>query len=979
MRIRKAFSQCCREVFQLKGVPETANHANTPDIAILDTLGRQFLTKKLLDPTTELETRIAFDITGKPLIVTDPRDNTAFQYTYDMLGTTLRTINIDAGDDRVFSNVMGNPVASFDARGHKITAEYDALHRLTKKTVTGNDLNNVVERLKYGESIADPEKNNHRGQLYQHYDQSGRMRVLRYDIKGQPLRTRKWIRTEYKTEANWPNGGGWGALLEGENHTTRFEYDALGRVILQINPDTSRIKPEYHTSGKLDKIWAKPKGASSGSMFVNGITYNAKGQRERITYGNGTETDYTYEDETFRLTSLATTRTNDSNVMQDITYVYDPVGNIVKVTDDSHNRIFGTGGPVEPKQEYTYDSLYRLLSATGREHNALSQTPFFNDPNQFKQSRHTLLNDMGLLSTYTRNYTYDDAGNLYELQHLGTNPFTRELDVDTATNRALLHEDGVTPNFAGCFDANGNQTEIDHIANLAWNYRDNIASATILERTSDNNDAEYYVYDASGQRTRKVKETFENGETVKRVEEKVYLGGVEIKRTKTVDVTTSTETLILDRSDLHVMDDKARIAIVNHWTQDDLLTEIEDTNWLNTNRARYQYSNHLGSTSLELNTAGQIISYEEYYPYGGTSFIAGNNDKEVKLKEYRYTGKERDDSTGLYYYGARYYAPWLGRWLSADPAGPVDGLNLYVYVSGNPVRLNDPSGTEEGDCVGQCTMEPMKVQADKPAVEKQAAPKPEGKPATEKPAEANPATESVGKGGSSENASKKPEEKTPVTHVVIAFEGWNAPWESDAGEKIPLTEKQKTVVDIVTHVKGGFQKENEDVEVAAFASDTGFLTGEQAKTGAMKFITENLSFDEGKQTGKVVLYGYSWGGDTAIELAQTLEAKGIAVEMLVTVDPALGPASSTSARDFIIPENVKTNVNYYTTTPESSVMSQGGKNFAKDPSKTNVANIEFTGPTHAEMDERTAPGAKMNMLKVGLEGQPLGSWKYIGK
>ena len=61
-------------------------------------------------------------------------------------------------------------------------------------------------------------------------------------------------------------------------------------------------------------------------------------------------------------------------------------------------------------------------------------------------------------------------------------------------------------------------------------------------------------------------------------------------------------------------------------------------------------------------------------------------------KIYRYSGKERDDSTGLYYYGARYYASWLGRWLSPDPAGTVDGLNLYAFVSGNPIRFVDEAG-----------------------------------------------------------------------------------------------------------------------------------------------------------------------------------------------------------------------------------------------------------------------------------------------
>src|SRR5262249_20802237 len=63
-------------------------------------------------------------------------------------------------------------------------------------------------------------------------------------------------------------------------------------------------------------------------------------------------------------------------------------------------------------------------------------------------------------------------------------------------------------------------------------------------------------------------------------------------------------------------------------------------------------------------------------------------------KRYRFTGKERDEESGLYYHGARYYAPWLARWPSCDPLGIADGMNLYRYVHNNPVRLVDPSGTQ---------------------------------------------------------------------------------------------------------------------------------------------------------------------------------------------------------------------------------------------------------------------------------------------
>jgi RHS repeat-associated protein len=64
----------------------------------------------------------------------------------------------------------------------------------------------------------------------------------------------------------------------------------------------------------------------------------------------------------------------------------------------------------------------------------------------------------------------------------------------------------------------------------------------------------------------------------------------------------------------------------------------------------------------------------------------------VQQKRYRYTGKERDDSSNLSYYGARYLAPWLTRWISPDSAGAVDGLNLYVYVGNNPLKYTDPTG-----------------------------------------------------------------------------------------------------------------------------------------------------------------------------------------------------------------------------------------------------------------------------------------------
>jgi len=148
----------------------------------------------------------------------------------------------------------------------------------------------------------------------------------------------------------------------------------------------------------------------------------------------------------------------------------------------------------------------------------------------------------------------------------------------------------------------------------------------------------------------------------------------------------------LERESLHVMDDKQRVALVETKT-------IDNQSLIPTPQPliRYQFGNHLGSASLELDDSGQIISYEEYYPYGSTSYQAGRSAAEVSLKRYRYTGMERDEETGFTYHGARYYAPWLGRWVSCDQAGIVDGLNLYSYVVNNPIRLIDPNGLQSED------------------------------------------------------------------------------------------------------------------------------------------------------------------------------------------------------------------------------------------------------------------------------------------
>jgi RHS repeat-associated protein len=83
---------------------------------------------------------------------------------------------------------------------------------------------------------------------------------------------------------------------------------------------------------------------------------------------------------------------------------------------------------------------------------------------------------------------------------------------------------------------------------------------------------------------------------------------------------------------------------------------------------------------------------------------------EAPQKRYRFTGKERDEVTGFYYHGARYYAPWLGRWTACDPIGIKDGIDLYVYGRNSPVIFLDPNGMQTGASEGSVltgTVDPM--------------------------------------------------------------------------------------------------------------------------------------------------------------------------------------------------------------------------------------------------------------------------------
>jgi RHS repeat-associated protein len=165
--------------------------------------------------------------------------------------------------------------------------------------------------------------------------------------------------------------------------------------------------------------------------------------------------------------------------------------------------------------------------------------------------------------------------------------------------------------------------------------------------------------------------------------ERLYLDGAELYREY------AGASLDKRRETLRVIDADHAVAEI------DTLTVESGAGVTPASAFRYQLDNHLRSSTFELDDDAEIIAYEEFYPYGSTSFEISNVD--LPARRYRYTGMERDEETGLQRHGVRYYAAWLGRWVSADPKGLGDGVNLFRYAHSQPVRLADVSGESATD------------------------------------------------------------------------------------------------------------------------------------------------------------------------------------------------------------------------------------------------------------------------------------------
>jgi len=476
-----------------------------------------------------------------------------------------------------------------------------------------------------------------------------------------------WQITAFHMDWQAPNAD---ALLDPAEDRTTMAYDALNRATVITYPQDAsgarkQLRPHYNRAGALARV------ELDGAPYVARIAYTAKGQRALIAYGNGLMTRYAYDPRTFHLLRLRTERFSTLDgltyrpsgaPLQDFAYAYDLAGNILAI----HDRAPGSGVPNilagldALDRVFGYDPLYRLLSATGREHAI--------PPPDVPWLDAVRSQDPTLTRAYAEQYHYDAAGNLARLRHqAGDGSFTRDFALAPGSNRLASMTVGATP-YAYAYDPNGNLLREGTGRHFEWDHADRLRVFRTQPAGAEPSVYATFLYDADGQRV--VKLVRRQGGAY---EVTIYVDGIFEHHRRVQGGATQ------ENNTLHIMDNQARIALlrVGAPLPGDAGPALQ-----------YHLGDHLGSSNVVIDADGAWVNREEHTPYGETSF--GGFAK----KRYRFTGKQRDEESGLSYHGARYYAPWLGRWASCDPKGMVDGPNLYAYARGAVIVRKDPDGTQ---------------------------------------------------------------------------------------------------------------------------------------------------------------------------------------------------------------------------------------------------------------------------------------------
>ena len=649
--------------------------------------------------------RYEYSVLGEMLRAYDANENIV-SVTYDLLGRRVALESKDTGRKEWRYDSKGLLEAESDSllrsKLSEIQYVYDGFDRLIK---IDYPFSTDVEYT-YGQAGQAGA-----GEIIRKKDEAGE---IRYEY-GKLSEVIKETRTIKRYEA----------LSEPETATFTYRSDYLGRMQTMKYPDGETITYTYDKGGQLKGV-SGVKNTTKGTenySYIDTIIYDEHGQRVYIKYGNGVETKYRYDDKRRWLKDIETKNKQTDEIFQKISYSFDKVGNVLGYSNDA--------SVYETSQSYTYDSLYQLIGVEGTSNQYKAIKSFGSTPvNVAKYKQDFAFDGIGNMTKknsttnlpgargnaypkaeldYSLDYEYDPAY-AHRLVHAGNRYYRYDANGNiTAEKDGPFTEDDefiFTYNYDPDTDVYGTdygfgldapkETEESHPENL-FAYRRNYTwnEKNLLTKSSDRSYTVHYRYGEDGQRALKYTEEgrsetlyFNNFYTIHiPVQDKNNPQGLRVHK--------------------HIFVGNSRlVTAMTH-------TDNNGDNAEQREKRYYYHSDHLGSAQFVTDWRGRQYEHIEYTPYGELWIeeVAAGLDK----LPFRFTGKEMDEETGLYYYGARYLDPKYSRWLSGDPAlgeyipsagadssklagmGGVYNtvnLHLYHYAGNNPVKYTDPTGRD---------------------------------------------------------------------------------------------------------------------------------------------------------------------------------------------------------------------------------------------------------------------------------------------
>lgn len=562
------------------------------------------------------------------------------RYFYDLLEHRIRVEHQDANAVRIIFNAAGQEAFRSDALGRVTETRYDVAGRRLERRFPSTSEPSITYR--YCDTAGTCHAGrNLKGRVMEITDGGGTV-ALSYDARGNVSRH----------ERTWDEGG------IPKSYAVDFKHDSSDRLTHttypQLLPGVSRLELEhrYNEANLLEGMDLRMAGVVT--PLLSDIDYDVRGMRTKIVYGNGLQTDLTYDP--IRLTLIGITTAQPGNAaLQELACCHDRESNLSILHDKRR----------QTAQLCTYDALYRLTELKEVNTNALGSLP--TDCNAL---RSLLASQAGTVQSYS----YSGEGDLLNLGSAG----------------ALVYS-SLAGRPHGKITHAGNDYEFNGAGSLERMLTAD-GAATLLSR---------YDYDSRGrvskielpQQDRVIRFQYDyEGELLAKTVNKISDGSL-VSETRYLG-----RWITFDRPGSFSSWQNLRLQFY----EEDRLVAVSDANGT---VLSVIHRDHLGSSELISNSAGQELCTLHYGPFGSEQTPGNCSDL-----RHRYVGKLTDADTGLVHFGARDYLPKIGRWTSPDPllwsepekhlANP-QAMNAFSYAVNNPLTLIDPVGRSPGKYAGE--------------------------------------------------------------------------------------------------------------------------------------------------------------------------------------------------------------------------------------------------------------------------------------